>query len=149
LVASRVAGGIFKRLWKLLADETETPRAMEEQRGWTEVVAATLQGAVFGAVKVFVDRAFATGFARRTGRLARQGRRIEEQIEVPSHPGGARSPLPTRKRPNAADQTVSLRAFSRGDRRGGQRWQSYESRWIVWQAVMYVTPPPVSTVQYA
>jgi hypothetical protein len=68
LVAGRVAGRIFKGLWKLLADEIEMPKAMEEERGWTEVVlAATLQGAVFGGVKAFVDRAFATGFARRWG----------------------------------------------------------------------------------
>jgi hypothetical protein len=67
-VASRVAGGILKKLWRFLAGETEMPKAMEQQRGWAEVVvAAALGGAVFGGVKAFVDRAFATGFARRTG----------------------------------------------------------------------------------
>jgi hypothetical protein len=67
-VASRVAGGIVKRLWGFRAGETEMPKAMEQQRGWAEVVvAATLGGAVFAGVKAFVDRAFATGFARGTG----------------------------------------------------------------------------------
>lgn len=68
LVASRVAGAIFKKLWAFLARETELPDAMEQYRGWTEVVAAgLLRGAVFGGVKAFVDRAFATGYFRRTG----------------------------------------------------------------------------------
>lgn len=67
-VASKVAGGIFTRLWRFLAGETEMPKAMEQERGWAEVVvAATLGGAVFAGVKAFVDRAFATGFARGTG----------------------------------------------------------------------------------
>lgn len=67
-VASRAAGGIYKRLWRFLGGDTEMPKAMEQQHGWAEVViAATLSGAVFGGVKAFVDRAFATGFARRTG----------------------------------------------------------------------------------
>jgi hypothetical protein len=68
VVASRVAGAIFKRLWAFLSKETEMPQAMEQYRGWTEVVgAALLKGAVFGGVKAFVDRAFATGYLRRTG----------------------------------------------------------------------------------
>jgi uncharacterized protein DUF4235 len=67
-VASRAAGGIVKRLWGLVAGETEMPKAMEQERGWAEVVvAATLGGAVFAGVKALVDRAFATGFARGTG----------------------------------------------------------------------------------
>ena len=68
LVASRVAGATFKRLWAFLAKETEMPQAMEQARGWTEVVAAAvLKGAVFGGVKAIVDRTFATGYFRRTG----------------------------------------------------------------------------------
>jgi Protein of unknown function (DUF4235) len=68
LVASRAAGAIFKRLWAFLAKETEMPQVMEQSRGWTEVVAAAmLKGAVFGGVKAFVDRTFATEYFRRTG----------------------------------------------------------------------------------
>lgn len=68
LVASRAAGAIFKRLWRLLARETELPQALEQHRGWAEVVAAGfLKGAVFGGVKAFVDRAFANEYFRRTG----------------------------------------------------------------------------------
>ncbi len=68
VVASRAAGAIFKRLWAFLAKETEMPQAMEQSRGWSEVVvAAMLKGAVFGGVKALVDRTFATGYFRRTG----------------------------------------------------------------------------------
>jgi hypothetical protein len=68
LVASRAAGAIFKRLWGFLTKETEVPQAMEQSRGWAEVVAAAmLKGAVFGGVKAFADRTFATGYFRRTG----------------------------------------------------------------------------------
>lgn len=68
VVASKAAGAIFKKMWTFLAKETEMPLALEQERGWTKVVvAATLKGAVFGGVKAFVDRMFATGYFRRTG----------------------------------------------------------------------------------
>ncbi len=68
VVASKAAGAIFKWVWAFLAKDTEMPLAMEQHRGWTEVVvAATLKGAVFGGVKALVDRTFATGYFRRTG----------------------------------------------------------------------------------
>jgi uncharacterized protein DUF4235 len=68
LVASLAAGAIFKRLWALLAEEIEMPRALEQRRGWAEVVAAAaLRGAVFGGVRAVVDRAFADQYFRRTG----------------------------------------------------------------------------------
>ena len=68
IVAGRAAGAIFKKLWAFLSKETEMPQAMEQSRGWAEVVvAAMLKGAVFGGVKALVDRTFATGYFRRTG----------------------------------------------------------------------------------
>jgi len=68
LVATRAAGAIFKRLWAVLAKETEMPQALEQHRGWTEVVAAgLLKGAVFGGVRALVDRSFANEYFRRTG----------------------------------------------------------------------------------
>jgi hypothetical protein len=63
-----VAGSIFKRVWKAVADEHEAPKPTDEGKGWREVVvAAAAQGAVFGGVKALVDRAGATGFAWLTG----------------------------------------------------------------------------------
>jgi Protein of unknown function (DUF4235) len=63
-----LAGALFKRVWKLVADEDEAPRATEEDRSWTEVLlAAALQGAIFAVVKAAVDRAGAKGVRRLTG----------------------------------------------------------------------------------
>jgi hypothetical protein len=63
-----LAGALFKRLWRLARHEPEAPKATDAQRGWTEVVlAAAVQGAVFGGVKAAIDRAGATAFARATG----------------------------------------------------------------------------------
>src|SRR5689334_5341812 len=63
-----MAGAIFKQIWKLVAHEDDAPDAKDEKRGWTEViVAAALQGAVFGGVKAAVDRAGAVGYASLTG----------------------------------------------------------------------------------
>ena len=63
-----IAGALFKRVWKAVADEDEAPEATDARRGWAEVVAAAAaQGAVFGGVKAAIDRAGATGFAHVTG----------------------------------------------------------------------------------
>jgi Protein of unknown function (DUF4235) len=62
-----LAGALFKRAWKLLANEDEAPRATQEDRTWTEVmIAAALQGAIFAVVKAVVDRAGAKGVRRLT-----------------------------------------------------------------------------------
>lgn len=63
-----VAGTLFKRLWKIAADEEEAPKAKDQDRTWREVLAAAaIQGAVFGGVKALIDRAGATSFWRLTG----------------------------------------------------------------------------------
>jgi uncharacterized protein DUF4235 len=63
-----VAGAIFKRVWRVAADEEEAPEATDRRRGWGEILAAAAaEGAVFGGVKALIDRAGATGFARVTG----------------------------------------------------------------------------------
>ena len=62
------ASFIFKRVWKLVNGEDETPTATQRHRTWREIlVAALLQGAIFGLVKALVDRAGAAGFERATG----------------------------------------------------------------------------------
>lgn len=69
LVAGAVAALAFKQLWRALANDDETPDPTDEQRGWTEILlAATIQGAIFGLVKAAVDRAGATGVRSVTGR---------------------------------------------------------------------------------
>jgi len=66
--AGLIAGAIFKRVWKVVAHEEDTPDAKDMHRSWPEVIAAaTVQGAIFAGVKAVVDRAGAEGFARVTG----------------------------------------------------------------------------------
>jgi hypothetical protein len=63
-----VAGALFKRLWRAVADDRDAPSAKDRDRSWREVIAAAaIQGAVFGGVKALIDRAGASGFARLTG----------------------------------------------------------------------------------
>jgi hypothetical protein len=63
-----LAGAAFRWLWKLARHEDEAPKPTQKYRTWLEVVAAaTLQGAVFGAVQALFDRAGATGFEKATG----------------------------------------------------------------------------------
>jgi hypothetical protein len=68
IVGGAVAAAAFKQLWQRVGHETDKPNATDRDRGWSEVViAATLQGAVFGGVKALVDRAGAAGYERVTG----------------------------------------------------------------------------------
>lgn len=63
-----LAGHLFKRAWRLIAREEDAPDAKDKERGWGEIVlAAALQGAVFGGVKAVIDRAGASSFAKVTG----------------------------------------------------------------------------------
>jgi len=63
-----LAGAIFKRVWKLAAGEDDTPNATDADRSWREIlIAATLQGAIFGLVKAAVDRGAAEGTRKVTG----------------------------------------------------------------------------------
>jgi hypothetical protein len=64
-----IAGALFKRLWRTLADEDEAPDATSLDYGWGEVLAAAaLQGAIFAVVKAAVDRGGAAGVRRLTGK---------------------------------------------------------------------------------
>lgn len=63
-----VAGQVFKQGWKLVTREDDAPHALDPEIGWTQaILAATVQGAVFGGVKAAVDRGGATWFAKATG----------------------------------------------------------------------------------
>ena len=63
-----LAGAIFKKVWKITAGEDEAPKATDARRGWWEVLlAATLQGAIFAAVKAAVDRGVAEGTRQLAG----------------------------------------------------------------------------------
>jgi hypothetical protein len=67
IVGGLVAAAAFKQLWQRVGHD-DKPNATDRDRGWSEVVvAAALQGAVFGGVKALVDRAGAAGYERVTG----------------------------------------------------------------------------------
>jgi hypothetical protein len=62
-----VATQVFEKIWALIKDE---PPADPDDReaGWAEVVlAATISGAIFGAVRAVIQRGGAKGFERATG----------------------------------------------------------------------------------
>ena len=63
-----LAGALFKRVWKLVGEGEDTPSATDAGRGWGEILlAAGLEGLIYGTVKAAVDRAGATSFERATG----------------------------------------------------------------------------------
>ncbi|MFF7049682.1 DUF4235 domain-containing protein [Streptomyces griseorubiginosus] len=67
-VSGAAAGALFKQAWKILGHDQDAPDATDEDRTWNEVLlAATLQGAIFAAVKACVDRAGATAARSLTG----------------------------------------------------------------------------------
>jgi hypothetical protein len=68
MAAGALAGAIFHQVWKMAAGDDEAPSAIDEDRGWGEVLAAAaLQGAIFAVVRAAVDRGGATGVRRLTG----------------------------------------------------------------------------------
>ena len=68
VLASLLAGVIFKKVWKLAAGEDEAPKATDADRGWPEILAAAaLQGALFAVIRAAMDRAAAHGTQRLTG----------------------------------------------------------------------------------
>jgi hypothetical protein len=68
LLAGVAARAVFKRTWKVVARQERKPTAKDKQSGWVVVVAAaTIEGAVSGAIKAAVDRAGARGFEWATG----------------------------------------------------------------------------------
>ena len=68
MLASLLAGMIFKKLWKVTPGSDEAPEATDERRGWGEVLlAAALQGAIFALIKAAFERATAEGVRQVTG----------------------------------------------------------------------------------
>lgn len=64
-----LAGALFKQSWKAISGRDEAPKATSTEHTLHEVLlAAALQGAIFGAVKAAFDRGGAEVFRRTTGR---------------------------------------------------------------------------------
>jgi hypothetical protein len=69
MVAGAIAGLAFDRLWQALSGTGDPPRAIDQDRGVGEILAAAaLQGAVFAVVRAAVDRGGAHAVHRLTGR---------------------------------------------------------------------------------
>jgi Protein of unknown function (DUF4235) len=66
--AGLVAGFVFKKVWQVASGDDDAPDALDQDRGWTEIlIAAALQGAIFAIVKAAVDRGSAEGVRKLTG----------------------------------------------------------------------------------
>ncbi|KHL18911.1 uncharacterized protein DUF4235 [Mumia flava] len=72
-IVSGIAGGmaaaaIFKKVWAKVDDSDEKPDPLSSAYGWREILlAAAIQGLIYGVVKASIDRAGAQGFHRFTG----------------------------------------------------------------------------------
>jgi hypothetical protein len=67
-LAGLAAGVLYKRLWRALAREAETPKATDPGRSWRQViVASAMKGAVFAVVRAASRRSGAATFAHLTG----------------------------------------------------------------------------------
>ncbi|HEY2763058.1 MAG TPA: DUF4235 domain-containing protein [Pseudonocardiaceae bacterium] len=67
VLGGAVASALFTRIWRAVSDADDAPEPSALDRSTREVlIAATLQGAVFGLVKAGMDRMAAKGFHRFT-----------------------------------------------------------------------------------
>jgi hypothetical protein len=77
LLGGMLASVLFGRIWRAVAGRKAVPGATDEARSWVEILlAAAVQGVVFGVVRALVDRAGAKLFQSLTGRWP--GKRAEE-----------------------------------------------------------------------
>jgi hypothetical protein len=68
VVGGLIAGMAFKQVWRLLGHQDDAPSATDRDRSWREILmAAAIEGALFGLVKAAVDRGGAKGFEKATG----------------------------------------------------------------------------------
>ncbi|MBG0825214.1 DUF4235 domain-containing protein [Planomonospora sp. ID91781] len=69
MLGGLVAGAIFKQVWKLAAGKDDAPQATSEEYGWGEIlVAAAVQGAIYGMVKAAIDRSTSRSLHQATGK---------------------------------------------------------------------------------
>jgi hypothetical protein len=68
ILGGMAASAVFNKVWGRFAGKDEAPDPTDRKASWTEVlIAATIQGAIFGLVKAAVDRGGATGYRKVTG----------------------------------------------------------------------------------
>ena len=65
ILGGLVAGKVFTAVWKRVANEPDTPAPLSEDYSTREVlIAATLQGAIFGLITTAVNRYGIKGYRR-------------------------------------------------------------------------------------
>lgn len=65
ILGGLLAGKVFAMLWRKISNEPETPAPLSEEYSTREVlIAATLQGAIFGLITTAVNRYGIKGFRR-------------------------------------------------------------------------------------
>ncbi|MEV7405636.1 DUF4235 domain-containing protein [Streptomyces sp. NPDC091267] len=63
-----IAGAAFKQAWKIIEGDGDAPDATDEDRSWQQIlIAAAIQGVIFGVVKATVQRSGAVATRRLTG----------------------------------------------------------------------------------
>jgi hypothetical protein len=63
-----LASAVFNKVWGRVAGTDEAPDPTDKKATWGQVLlAATIQGAIFGVVKAAVDRGGAVGYKKVTG----------------------------------------------------------------------------------
>jgi uncharacterized protein DUF4235 len=68
VVGGVAASAVFGKVWAMATGEKDAPKATDPTKSWRAVlVAATVQGAVYGLVKAAIDRAGAAGYRKATG----------------------------------------------------------------------------------
>lgn len=68
MIGGLVASAVFKQVWRRAPGPDEAPNPLESEYTFREIlVAAAIQGAIFGVVKAAIDRGSARAFQRWTG----------------------------------------------------------------------------------
>lgn len=68
IIGGLAANAAFSRIWRAVSGDSHAPTPTARNHTWREVLlAAALQGAIFGLVKAAIDRAGATGYQSLTG----------------------------------------------------------------------------------
>lgn len=76
MLGGAAAGAMFKQAWKFARHEDDAPEATDASRGWAEILlAAAIQGAIFGLVRAAVDRSAAVSAHKLTGTWPGRGDR--------------------------------------------------------------------------
>jgi hypothetical protein len=62
------ASAVFGKVWQMVTGDREAPEPTDRQRTWGQILlAAAVQGAIFGLVRAFVDSSGAVGYKNITG----------------------------------------------------------------------------------